>query len=83
MDYATVMNVIRENVKNTGQCSIVGSAAELGRPLTPNQYFGRVCRKHPQLKGLRCKPSYRCTKCLSDYQTQRMRLKRAAEKAAR
>lgn len=40
-----------------------------GRPLTPNQYYGKVCPKHPELKGLRGKPSYRCTKCVSEYQS--------------
>lgn len=54
---------------------------ELGRPLTPNQYFGKVCPKHPELKGLRGKPSYRCTRCVADYQSKRSKLKRTAEKA--
>lgn len=55
----------------------------LGHSLTPNQYIGKVCPKHPELKGLRSRPSYRCIKCMSDYQSQRMRLKRAAEKASK
>jgi len=56
---------------------------KISKPLTPNQYIGKVCPKHTELKGLRSRPSYRCVKCMSDYQTQRMRLKRAAEKAAK
>lgn len=57
------------------------AAKTLGYSLTPNQYIGKVCPKHPELKGLRSRPSYRCVKCMSDYQSQRMRLKRTAEKA--
>lgn len=56
------------------------AAKTLGHSLTPNQYIGKVCPKHPELKGLRSRPSYRCVKCMSDYQSQRMRVKRAAEK---
>lgn len=56
---------------------------KISKPLTPNQYIGKVCLKHPELKGLRGRPSYRCVKCMSNYQTQRMRLKRAAEKASK
>lgn len=59
------------------------AAKTLGYSLTPNQYIGKVCPKHPELKGLRSRPSYRCVKCMSEYQSQRMRLKRAAEKASK
>lgn len=31
-------------------------------------YFGRLCPKHPELKGERWIKSYRCVECLRIYQ---------------
>lgn len=51
-----------------------------GKALTPNQYLGKICPAHPELEGLRAKPSYRCVKCVATYASNFRKRQRAAEK---
>jgi len=54
-----------------------------GAPLSPNQYIGRVCDKHPELNGLRARPSYRCVACYQSYQREAARKRYQTNKIAR
>jgi len=51
--------------------------------LCPNQYIGKVCDKHPELNGLRARPSYRYVECYKAYQREAARKRYQANKIAR